>query len=88
MESWISSGRIVPWILALVVVEAGALAWWRRRTGTGPALGPTLANLAAGSALLLAVGAALRDAPWTWVAGFLAAALLAHLVDLAARWEG
>jgi hypothetical protein len=87
VESWISSGRIVPWIVALVVVEAGVLTWWRRRTGSGPAPGPNLANLAAGAALLLALGAALRDASWTWVAGFLGAALLAHLVDLGARWE-
>ena len=62
-----------------------ALALWRRRFGTGPALGGLAANLASGGFLLLAVRAALVDAAWQWVALALLGSLLAHLADLYGR---
>jgi hypothetical protein len=85
MRDLFASGRVVDVILALVVVEAIALAGWRRLTGRGLALRALAANLLAGGFLLLAVRAALVGAEWIWVAASLLAALLAHLADLAAR---
>ena len=82
------TGRVVDLILGLVAVEALALAAYRRRTGRGIPLADLAANLLAGSCLLLAVRAALVSAWWGWTALALAAALLAHLADLARRWRG
>lgn len=85
MRDLFASGRVVDIILTLVVVEAVALAGWRRLTGRGVALRALTANLLAGGFLLLAVRAALVGADWIWVAASLLAALLAHLADLATR---
>ena len=88
MAELFASGHIIDLILGLVVVEVMALALWRRRFGTGPALGGLAANLASGGFLLLAVRAALVDASWEWVALALLGSLLAHLADLYGRRQG
>jgi hypothetical protein len=85
MAELFASGRIIDLILGLVVVEVMVLALWRRRFGTGPALGDLAANLASGGFLLLAVRAALVNAAWQWVALALLGSLLAHLADLYGR---
>lgn len=79
--------RLVDWILLLVALEAvGALALrrlWRR----GPPPAGFLCNLLAGAALLFALrGALAGDPSWT-IAASLAVAFVAHLADLALRWE-
>lgn len=88
MEQLFLSGRIVDIIVALVVVEAMALALFHALTGRGLALRAVAANLAAGLLLMLALRAALVDAHWTWIAALLAAALLAHVADLGSRLAG
>jgi F0F1-type ATP synthase assembly protein I len=88
MAELFASGHIIDLILGLVVVEAAALALWRRRFGTGQALGRLAANLASGGFLLLAVRAALVGASWEWVALALLGSLLAHLADLYVRRRG
>lgn len=70
-------------VLAFVTVEAVALFLLRRRTGLQPL--DVLGQLGAGTALVLAVRCALTGADARWTAGFLAAALPAHLFDLARR---
>lgn len=87
LGAWFASGRIVDAILAFMVLEALLLVAYRSRTGRGIATADLLANLAAGATLLLALRAALTGGPWTWVAGALAAALVAHVADLARRWQ-
>jgi len=74
-------------ILLLLGVEAVALALWHRRTGRGPAPRRLLPNLLAGAFLLAALRTALSDGPETLLLLWLAAALLAHLVDLRGRWS-
>ncbi|MFM8678565.1 MAG: hypothetical protein ACKOGH_02965 [Alphaproteobacteria bacterium] len=86
MEQFFESGRIVDAILALIVLQFAGLAWLRRRHGIGPSPRELLPTLAAGSALLLALRAALVAAHWTWVAVWLALALVAHLADIHRRW--
>ena len=88
MAELIAGGRIIDLILALVMVEAMALALWRRWSGTGPGLRGMAANLASGACLLLAVRAALADAAWEWLALALLGSLLAHVLDLYGRWRG
>jgi hypothetical protein len=83
----VQSGRLVELVLLLVALEAAALLFYRFRTGSGPEPLGLVLNLAAGSALMLALRAALQEAGWTHVAAFLVLALAAHLADLARRWK-
>ena len=83
----VRSGQLVELVLALVALEAAALVVYRMRTGNGPEPLALVFNLAAGSALMLALRAALQDAGWTQIAAFLVLALAAHLADLARRWR-
>jgi hypothetical protein len=83
----VRSGQLVELVLALVALEAAALLFYRFRTGNGPEPLGLVFNLAAGSALMLALRAALQDAGWMQVAAFMVLALVAHLADLARRWN-
>lgn len=71
-----------------MLAETFALLGYRRLSrGRGVAPKSLLANMAAGSCLLLALRAALTGAEWGLVAGCLLAGLIAHLVDLSIRWQ-
>jgi len=80
-------GRMIDIILALVVAEAVALLAFRAFFGRGPAPAAFVGNLLAGAFLLLALRNALDGGSWTWMAICLLAALVAHLADLALRFE-
>jgi hypothetical protein len=82
-----ASGRVVDLILGLMVLEAVVLLAWRRRTGSGIAPLDLVINLCAGALLLLALRAAIIASDPLAAAPFLAAALVAHLADLARRWQ-
>jgi hypothetical protein len=82
-----ASGRVVDLILAFLAIEAIALIGYAKRTGRGIAPASLFTNLLAGGFLLLSLRSALVAAAWMWTASFLAAALLAHLADLAQRWH-
>jgi hypothetical protein len=87
MAELFASGRLVDLILVLTAVEAaGLLLYWRSR-GSGIAPLDLLPNLFAGAFLLLALRLALGGAGWELCCGSLAAAGLAHVVDLARRWR-
>lgn len=86
--SGIESGGLPRAIAALVLLEAVFLAWLWRARGLGIAPRAILSNLLSGACLMLAVGSALADAPWWDVAIFLILSLVAHLADLALRWQG
>jgi hypothetical protein len=77
--------RVLDAILALVAIEGLGFAVWRALTGTGPATGGLIATLAAGAGLLLAFRASLSGGSPATIAGFLAAALIAHAIDLGRR---
>jgi hypothetical protein len=79
--------RIVDAIIALVAVEVLIILLWRALTGGGLPVVGTLANLSSGAALLLALRMALTGASFATVLAVLSAALIAHVVDLASRWE-
>ena len=82
-----ASGRVVELILGLMMLEAAVLIAWRRRTGSGIAPLDLVINLCAGALLLLALRAAIIASDPLAAAPFLAAALVAHVADLARRWR-
>jgi hypothetical protein len=81
------SGLITEIIVGLIVLEVAGLALYHRLTGRGPAPADTVIYLLSGLCLMLAVRAALIDAGWVWVAVWLTAGLVAHLLDLFRRWR-
>jgi hypothetical protein len=87
MAELFASGRLIDLILIVVVVEAAALilAWRYNRRGIAP--GDLLPNLCAGALLLLALRVTLAGTGWIPVCGCLAAAGLAHLIDVSRRWR-
>lgn len=87
LESMVSNGSVVPFILALVVAEGVALTLFHRFTGRGPAPAALAANLAAGGCLLLALRSALRGDSASAIGGWLAAGFVAHLCDVTLRWR-
>jgi hypothetical protein len=78
---------IVDAIIALVAVEGVVLVLWRALTGGGLTMAETLANLSSGAALLLALRMAITGGLSASVLAFLSVALIAHVADLASRWE-
>lgn len=87
MQAMFADGRIVEAILALMVLEAIALAIYRRRTGRGVPPRALLINLGAGAALLLTLRAAMTGASTPVIAALLFLALVFHVADLAMRWR-
>jgi len=85
VDRFLASGRAVDLVLAVVAVEALALLLLTRRRA-GLAGLDVLGQFAAGALLLAALRCALTGADARWTAAFLAAALPAHLFDLARRW--
>jgi hypothetical protein len=87
MADLFASGRLFDVILMVVVLEAAVLLAYWRRTRRGIAPFDLLPNLCAGAFLLLALRATLAGRGWTIVSGCLAAAGLAHLIDVYRRWR-
>lgn len=87
MAALFASGRVIDLILVLVVLEALALIGWRRVRGHGLATADVILMLLPGAILMLAIRAALTDAGWPIIGGWLAVALVAHLADLRRRWR-
>jgi hypothetical protein len=87
MADLFASGRLVDFILVVVVLEASALLlyWARARRGIAPL--DLLPNLCAGTFLLLALRATLAGSGWMVASFFLAAGGLAHLTDVHRRWR-
>jgi hypothetical protein len=87
MSTWFASGRVIDAILLLMLAEGALLWFWRARTGRGLRPRAILTLLASGAALMLALRAALTGAPWEHVSALFVGGLIAHLVDVAGRWE-
>lgn len=85
MSKLFADGRIVDWILAFMVAEAGLLAILHSRKLPGLPLLEGISVLAGGVALLMALRCALRGTSWTTIAIWLIVALGAHAWDLRSR---
>jgi hypothetical protein len=86
MAELFASGRLVDLILLLVVLQTIALGLYWRWTRRGIAPADLVPNVIAGACLLLALRLTLSGAGWMACCASLAAAGLAHLVDLRRRW--
>jgi hypothetical protein len=86
MNASFVNGGVVDWILALVAAEGLLVASIRMLSGRGPELSGFFCNLVAGAFLLLALRHALVGADELKIAVCLAAAFLAHIADVFARW--
>ena len=85
MARLLTSPTLIDLIIALTMIEAAVLIAWRRRPASRMSV-PLM--LLPGIFLLLAVRAGLAGAAWPWVPAALAAALVAHLLDVRSRWWG
>ena len=85
METFFASGLAADLIAGLMCIEAAWLARRHHRTGHGPRPLEVGAMLGAGLGLVLALRCTLVGAAWPWVAFWLCAAGLAHLLDLRLR---
>ena len=88
MINLVAQPHFIDIILALVALEAAAVLGLRAAWGVGPAPVSFLCTLFAGGLLLLAMREALAGASPLVIAGCLALAGVAHLADLALRWNG
>ncbi|SDF26254.1 MULTISPECIES: hypothetical protein [Thalassobaculum] len=87
VEALFIDGRIYDLILLVLALEGGLLWWHWRRTGLGERPSRLLPFLLSGGALVAAFRASSLDAPWPWIAGFLACAFAAHALELHHRWR-
>ncbi len=81
-----SGAIIVDLILCVMAAEAVLLVLLRLRSGRGLPVREIVTTLAAGLCLLLALRAALQGAGEVAVTLWLAAAGIAHLLDIVVRW--
>lgn len=86
IEALYDSGLIADLIVVFVVLEAVGLIWLHRRDDQPGLPWGLLLTLLPGAALVMALGAALRDADWIWVGVWLLLALVSHLADIGSRW--
>lgn len=82
IASMLGSPHLIDLILALTLAEAIVVVLCRGLSPLGAAR-----MLLPGVFLLLAVRSALAGTAWPWLPLALAAALIAHLVDLRERWR-
>ena len=80
MQSLFDSGRIVDFILLVMLVEMAVLTATRRMR-----LPDVVFLMLPGACLLLALRGALVGAPWPMIAMALAASFVAHIVDVVRR---
>jgi hypothetical protein len=87
MAELFASGRLVDFVLIVVVLEAAGLFLLWRHSKQGIAPFDLLPNLCAGTFLLLALRATLARESWMMACGYLVAAGAAHLIDVRRRWR-
>ncbi len=83
----INSGRLFEWIVLLVILEGLLLHWLWRRHAIGLPWHHIIGSFISGACLMLAVRAAVIDAPSGEIALWLALSLIAHLTDLGLRFR-
>jgi hypothetical protein len=87
MQDLLGGTRLVDAVLAITLAEAIALVLLHRLAGRGVPPADWGLNLLSGLCLMLAMRGALAQAGWGWMAACLAAAGLAHGLDIARRWR-
>jgi hypothetical protein len=85
MRELFSTGMVADIVLGFMALEVVILRAWRRHGHRRISFARLLIPALPGVFLVLALRGALTDASWSWIAAWLCAALLAHLVDLHER---
>jgi hypothetical protein len=83
-----ASGRIIDWIVLLLALEWVSVLVAQRVLKRPLGSLAILVGLCAGLALLLALRESLLGAPWQAIAAWLAAAFVAHILDMHIRLKG
>lgn len=87
MDGLFSGGRAIELVLAFVLLEGVALLAAWRIAGRGLRPREIVSTLLPGACLMLALRASLYGQSGLAIAGWLVAALVTHLADLALRWK-
>lgn len=86
MQQIIESGRIADIVLLVMAAEAvGILLYARLRQLPARRIAETLAGLAAGASLVMALRFALTGSGWIFIAAALVASFVAHLTETLLR---
>ncbi len=85
IRDFFTSGRVVDFILLVVVAEFGLATWLNRGAPSRRMLLDKAFALAPGACLLLALRASLTGAPWTMTALWLTISLPLHIGDVVRR---
>jgi hypothetical protein len=88
MAQAFASGDIIAVVFAFMAIEGVVLFAFHRLTRRGLKPFEIFTLMLPGIFLLLALRAALQNAVWPVIAGWLSAALIAHLGDLLVRVRG
>ena len=87
MAEFFASGHAIDVILCVMLLEAGLLLLLRFRYRRGPTPLESMANLASGALIMLAVRSALTGSDWQVTACLLLGAFAAHITDLVLRFR-
>jgi hypothetical protein len=83
---WLASAGLIDAILGMMLIEAATLGLLHRMTGRGVPVRQLAPTMLAGALLLLALRSTL-DGHAAQLPVWLGAAFLAHLADIAVRWD-
>lgn len=87
LDNTFGSGRIIDFILCMIVVELFVLGTYWHRTKRGVEPKSLIAMLGAGACLMMTIKAVLAQAGVEQIAFWLAGSLVFHLADLCCRWN-
>ena len=87
LSELILSGRIIDIVLVVLFLELVVVSVLYRARGNGIPPYPLMVNIGAGGSLALAIKASLTGAGWQWIAFWLVASLIFHVLDVGARWQ-
>ncbi len=81
-EELFYSGRIVDVIIAMVIAEGMLISWLSKKNKFGISVNRFIIHTLPGVFIFLALRCALIDSAWQWIAFFLIASLVSHIVDI------
>ncbi len=87
LDAILTSPHLIDLILMFTILEGVAITMWLRCRGPTGRPSAVVGMLLPGMCLMLALRASLAGAAWPFVPAALAAALIAHLLDLWMRWR-
>jgi multisubunit Na+/H+ antiporter MnhB subunit len=87
LEQWVIGGGLIDTIITITLLEITALLLYHHQTKRGLKPRDYLLNVVSGLCLMLALRCALTGAAWYFISVWLLAAGLAHVADIALRFQ-